>query len=79
MSRLTYHVIEHDGGYAYRVGDTISETFASHDEALRAARIAAAEQRRPDEDATIEYQDARGARHVETARGDDRPDTDVDG
>ncbi|GJD69762.1 DUF2188 domain-containing protein [Methylobacterium gnaphalii] len=79
MSNVTYHVIEHDGGYAYKVGDTISETFPSHDDALRAARIAASEQRIPDEDRTIEYQDARGSRRLETSQGNDRPETDVDG
>ncbi|GJE57799.1 MULTISPECIES: DUF2188 domain-containing protein [Methylobacterium] len=78
MSEITYHVIEHDGGYAYKVGGTFSETFASHDEALDAARIAAAEQRRPGSTETIAYQDSQGRSHVETASGDDRPETKVD-
>lgn len=78
MSDITYHVIEHDGGYAYKAGDTISETFASHDEALRAARIAAGEQRTPGTTETIAYQDSRGRSHVETADGNDRPEAKVD-
>lgn len=78
MSEVIYHVIEHDGGYAYKVGDTISETFPSHDDALHAARIAASEQRVPGETEGIEYQDNRGARHQETSRGNDRPATKVD-
>ena len=44
MPKVTYHIIEHDGGWAYRVGDVISETFPSHDLARRAAERAAAEQ-----------------------------------
>jgi hypothetical protein len=79
MSRITYHIVEHAGGYAYKVGDTFSETFVDHDEALRAARIAAAEQRVPGAAELIEYVDAQGRRHVETAEGNDRPQTDVDG
>ncbi|GEP00483.1 DUF2188 domain-containing protein [Methylobacterium haplocladii] len=79
MSTITYRVIEHDGGYAYKAGDTFSETFASHDEALRAARIAAQEQQIPGSPETIEYQDSLGRRHVETADGADRPGTAVDG
>ena len=35
MPKVTYHIIEHDGGWAYRVGDVISETFPSHDLARR--------------------------------------------
>ena len=34
MSHVTYRIVEHDGGWAYKSGDTFSETFASHDEAL---------------------------------------------
>lgn len=45
MPKVTYHIIEHDGGWAYRVGDVISETFSSHDLARRAAERAAGEQR----------------------------------
>ena len=33
MPKVTYHIIEHDGGWAYRVGDVISETFPSRDDA----------------------------------------------
>ncbi len=41
---ITYHVAEHDEGYAYRVGDVWSESFPNHDAALAAARSAAERQ-----------------------------------
>ena len=44
MTKIIYEIIEHDGGWAYKVGTTYSETFHSRDDALAAARIAAAEQ-----------------------------------
>ena len=39
MPKVTYHIIEHDGGWAYRVGDVISETFqaTTSPERLRSA------------------------------------------
>ena len=79
MSSVTYEIVEHDGGWAYRVGGTYSETFPSHDAALHAARTAAREQRRPGETAGIEYEDVRGVWREEVAAGDDRPETEVEG
>ncbi len=78
MPKVTYHIIEHDGGWAYRVGDVISETFPSRDDARTAAQKAAAEQRVGDETREISFEDSQGRWHVETARGGDRPDTDVE-
>ena len=37
MARVTYVIVEHDGGWAYKVGDVFSETFPTHDAALAAA------------------------------------------
>jgi hypothetical protein len=79
MSTVRYEIVEHDGGWAYQVDGTYSETFASHDAAAAAARKAAAEQRRPGETAGIEYEDSQGRWHGEVASGDDRPETDVEG
>ncbi|WP_336485918.1 hypothetical protein [Methylobacterium nigriterrae] len=78
MTEVTYRIVEHDGGFAYKVGDVFSETFPSHDAALRAARAAAAEQRVPGSTEGIRYQDAQGAWHDETARGNDRPNAKVE-
>ena len=79
MSKVTYHIVEHDGGWAYKSGDTYSETFASHDDAKAAAVRAAREQRVPDQTAAIEYETAAGEWVTESADGHDRPSTDVEG
>jgi len=78
MSMVHYRVIEHDGGWAYESQGVYSETFPTHDAALRAARRAAAEQRLSGSDEIIEYEDEGGHWHVERASGDDRPITEVD-
>ncbi len=72
MAKATGHVVEHDGGWAYRMGDVISETFASHELARRAAERAAAGRR---ETRDISYEGRQSRWHVETAKGGDRPDT----
>ena len=79
MTHVTYRIAEHDGGWAYRSGDTWSETFPDHDSARAAAVRAAREQRVPDETALIEYADASGKWVTERADGHDRPDVDVEG
>ncbi|MBN8943311.1 MAG: DUF2188 domain-containing protein [Rhizobiales bacterium] len=78
MPEVHYAVIQHDGGWAYRLGEVISETFASRDEALVAAESAAARQRTPGEAVEIEYEDGDGRWHKERSAGDDRPEATVD-
>lgn len=77
MTQVVYEVVEHDGGWAYKVGSTFSETFPSREEARRAAERAAREQRIPDETRDIAWEDERGRWHTESAEGDDRPATEV--
>jgi len=77
MTALKYEIVEHDGGWAYRVGATYSETFPSHDAALNAARVAAREQRAPGSTTGISWEDEKGAWHEELESGDDRPQTEV--
>ena len=79
MAKVTYHIVQHDGGWAYKLDDVFSEAFPSHDEAFAAARRAALEQQRPGETAGISWEDARGKWHEEVSRGDDRPLADVEG
>lgn len=79
MTKVTYVIVEHDGGWAYKVGDVFSETFPSHDAAHAAAERAAREQTISGETTPIEYEDRSGKWHEETSRGDDRPETDVQG
>jgi hypothetical protein len=78
MAHVTYEVVEHDGGWAYKLGDVFSETFASREEAAEAARIVAEEHEQSGPTTDIEYQDADGKWHEETAEGDDRPEADVE-
>jgi hypothetical protein len=77
MAHVTYRIIQHDDGWAYTVDGVFSEPFPTHAAALTAARRAAAEQRVPGHTEVIEYEDANGKWHTETASGSDRPDTDV--
>jgi len=77
MSHVTYEIVQHDGGWAYKVDGVFSEPFPTHAEALAAAKAAAEEQRTPGYTEVIEYEDDKGKWHVETAPGGDRPDTDV--
>jgi len=77
IREITYHVVEHDGGYAYKVGDVFSETFPSREE-LQAAQAAAAEQQVPGSTEGIRYQDGEGRWHDEVAKGGDRPVTRVE-
>jgi hypothetical protein len=78
MNHVIYRVVEHDGGWAYRVGDVFSETFATRELAHQAAAQAAREQRAPGESASIQYEDRAGRWHEEMTEGGDRPDTDVE-
>lgn len=77
MTRITYEIVQHAGGWAYKLGDVFSETFASHDDALDAANRVAAEQQRAGDDEPIAYEDEKGRWHEEMSSGDDRPDVEV--
>lgn len=77
MAHVTYQIVEHDGGWAYKVNGVFSEAFPTHAAALAAARRAATEQRVPGHTEAIEWEDEKGKWHSETASGSDRPETDV--
>lgn len=77
MAEVTYHVVQHDGGWTYKVGDVFAETYKTREQAEVAARRAAAEQRSSNDPAEIEYEDADGEWHEEHSEGDP-PDTKVD-
>jgi len=57
MSEVTYEIVQHDGGWAYKVDGVFSEPFPTHAAALAAARYAAAEQEVPGQSEVIEYYD----------------------
>lgn len=77
MSEVTYEIVEHDGGWAYKAGATFSETFPTHEAALAAAKRAAAEQQVGGQTDGIVYEDERGNWREEIADGGDRPSTRV--
>jgi hypothetical protein len=79
MQKVTYEIVEHDGGWAYRVSGVYSETFPSRAAARAAAQRAAREQAVPGDTTGISYEDSRGVWHNETSVGSDRPETDVEG
>jgi len=79
MTKITYEIVEHDGGWAYQVNGVFSETFRSYDQARRAAERAAKEQVVPGATTGISYEDTSGRWHNELAAGDDRPETEVKG
>jgi hypothetical protein len=65
MTKITYEIVEHDGGWAYRVDGVFSETFPSHHAARQAAEQAAKEQIVLDEMTPISYEDEHGRWHSE--------------
>lgn len=77
MSKVVYKIVEHDGGWAYRVGSTYSETFPTQEDAVKAAERAAAEQQIAGASDGIEYEDSSGKWHEELSDGRDRPQTEV--
>ncbi len=79
MTKVTYQIVQHDGGWAYKVDETFSEPFASHDLARQAAERAAQEQVAPGGTVGIAYEDKQGHWHNELSAGNDRPETDVEG
>ena len=79
MTKVIYEIIQHDGGWAYRVDETISETFTSHIAARQAAEVAAAEQSATGESTIISYEDKKGHWHDEKSAASDRPTTKVRG
>lgn len=78
MTDITYTIVEHDGGWAYKLGDVFSETFRSHDAALAAAKRAAGEQKVAGDTVGITYEDERGQWREELSDGHDRPTTHVE-
>ena len=77
MAKIVYQIVQHDGGWAYKVDGSFSEPYRGHEDAVAAAKRAAAEQELPGAGETIEYEDEKGIWHVEFDPGTDRPATEV--
>lgn len=79
MVKVTYEIVRHDAGWAYRVDETYSEPFPTHDKARAAAEQAAREQEEPGQATVISYEDKEGHWHSDRSAGDDRPEAKVKG
>jgi hypothetical protein len=77
MTQIVYEIVPHDGGWAFKLGDTISQSFLTHEAAYNAAKRVALEQMRPGQTVGISWEDDRGRWHDEISSGDDRPDVAV--
>lgn len=74
---LTYHIGQHDGGWAYRLNDVWSEPYPNHAAARAAAHRAARRQQLEGHDAEILFQSEDGSWHREHVEAGDRPEVDV--
>ena len=77
MAHVTYEIVEHDGGWAYKLGDVFSEPFRDARGGGGGGKDGGGGAALPGRRETIEYQDEEGNWHEELARGDDRPETEV--
>lgn len=77
MTKIIYEIVEHDGGWAYKLGDVFSETFPTKELATTAADDVAARQQVSGEDETIQYQDQDETWREEDVHGDNRPEVEV--
>ncbi|MBB4006289.1 DUF2188 domain-containing protein [Allorhizobium taibaishanense] len=77
MAKVTYEIVPHDEGWAYRLDGAYSERFDSHDQALEAARIVMKEIAQADEPVRIVYQDADGKWRAEMSNGNDHPEVEI--
>lgn len=79
MTHVVYHIVRHEEGWAYKLGETFSETFVDRDDARRAAWRAAVEHQQAGKTVGISYEDSAGNWQQELSDGSDRPIVDVDG
>jgi Uncharacterized protein conserved in bacteria (DUF2188) len=77
MAKIHYRIVQHDGGWAYKLDDVFSEPFATRKAAIAATKRVIREQHTPGDTTHIEYQDEAGKWHEELSEGDDRPDADI--
>lgn len=75
--KVTYEIVQHDEGWAYRMNGAYSERFDSHDQALEAARIVLDQLRQQDAPARIIYQDENGHWIAEMSNGQDHPEAEI--
>ena len=78
MAKVIYEVVQHDGGWAYKVGDVLSETLPDprRSPCRSGRRCRAAAPRRRDRGHRVRGQVRPLAQEI--AEGTDRPDTELD-
>ena len=78
MTKITYEIVQRDGGWAYR--PTECSPRRSRRTTWPARRRNAQRKNKASREATsITYEDKDGRWHSEVASGTDRPETDVEG
>lgn len=77
MTKIVYEIVEHDGGWAYKLDDVFSETYPTKEQATAAANDVAARQQLSGESEVVQYQDEKATWREEDVSGDDRPEVDV--
>lgn len=77
MTQVVYKIVRHGEGWAYQVGETLSETFTSQNIAREAANDAAREHRQFGNTVGIAFEDSNGQWQEELSDGRDRPETSV--
>jgi hypothetical protein len=70
MVDITYKIVPHDKGWAYKLGDTLSETYETPDQAARQAKSAAARQKIGDGDAKLAYPTSDGGWNLQPIETD---------
>jgi len=79
MSKITYEIVEHDGGWAYRVDGVYSEPFPPTTRPAEPRSVRRKSRSFPETTTGISYEDKEGRWHDELSKGSDRPETDVEG
>jgi hypothetical protein len=76
MAAITYQIVPHDNGWAYKLGDTLSEPYATAEQAMARARNVAARQKIGKGDAVLAYPAPDGSgwkfQTLETDKGNGR-------
>lgn len=76
MAAITYQIVPHDNGWAYKLGDTLSEPYATAEQAMARARNVAARQKIGKGDAVLAYPAPDGSgwkfQTLETDKGSGR-------
>src|SRR3569833_3330121 len=75
MNRITYEIVQHDGGWAYKADGVFSETFSTRDAARHAAERAARAQQLPGDTDGISWEDKDGRWHDKKTENNNHPKT----